>query len=422
MSHQSIQPMQPLERIPSLDFLRGVAILGILFVNTESFAYYDPWSSWEFGFENQLDHHARFWVYFLTQGKFYSMFTLLFGAGFVIFMERLEKNKTGSKSIDIYARRLLWLFVFGVLHAYFIWDGDVLYHYSICGLLLIPFRSFKNHNLILVILILASFLVIKQCEVTQKRQMIEKEYLAAVNVSEAYRTEKQSQRINSWVKRYSKKSPNLSNIENPKPTYIEGLKKSYQHITVHKGELYYQSLLFPSLIMMFVGMLFYRSGIFANYRAWKHYWMISYTVLLFGLTINYLRYYQWTYEDHVAVTNIWQGLAYTFTKESLGVGYILVLNGIHQMFFMNSNVGIISQIGRTAFSNYILQSIILGLIFYGYGFGMFNFISRFELLVVVVCIWLVQIVITLRWLRYRAQGPLEGLWRKLTYNTFTVRK
>jgi len=418
----SVKPTIESERIPSLDYLRGIAILGILFINIESFAYSNPWSSWQFGYDNQVDYQTRFWVYFLTQGKFYNMFALLFGVGFVIFLERLEQKNIGLKAIDIYARRLLWLFVIGVIHAYFIWDGDVLYHYSICGLLLLPFRSIKSNHLILVIVFLASFSLIKQYEVTTKRQKIEKVYLEALNVDESIRTEEQTKKINSWEKRYSVKSPEINEVENPRKTYWEGLKKTYEHSKVHRGEFYHRSLLFPSLIIMLLGMILYRAGIFADYTVWKYYWLISILVLVIGLTINYFRFYHWTYEDHKPVTNIWQSFLYTFPKESLGLGYILILNGIYQKFLTNSKIQIISKIGRTALSNYIFQSIILGLIFYGYGFGMFNTFSRFELLGIVVSIWFIQISLTWIWLRHHKQGPLEWLWRKLTYSSFADKK
>ena len=81
-----VEPTKLNERIPSLDFLRGIAILGILFINIESFVYANPWSSYQYGYETSLDTSTRFWVYFLTQGKFYNMFSLLFREGFVIFI------------------------------------------------------------------------------------------------------------------------------------------------------------------------------------------------------------------------------------------------------------------------------------------------------------------------------------------------
>lgn len=413
-----IEPTKLKERIPSLDFLRGIAILGILFINIESFVYANPWSSYQYGYETSLDTNARFWVYFLTQGKFYNMFALLFGVGFVIFLERLQMNKIGLKGIDVYSRRLLWLFVFGVIHAYFIWDGDVLYHYAICGFLVLPFRSIKSKYLVLIILFLASFSVIKSITTTSERIEKHKEYIGAIQVVQSQRTEAQNEKISAWEKRYSKRTASNEHVDNPKPTYLEGLKKSYEHATVHKGELYYQSLLFPTLIIMLVGIILYREGIFSDYTVWKHYWLISLAVLAVGLLINYFRYYHWTFEDHKPVLSVWRSLMFAFPKEVLGIGYILILNGLHQQYLKNSKAKFISKIGRTALSNYILQSIILGFIFYGYGLGMFNQFSRFELLPIVIGIWIIQIILTLIWLKYNEQGPLEKLWRKLTYASF----
>ena len=416
---QVIKPTTTSERIPSLDFLRGIAILGILFINIESFVYPNPWSSWHYGYESSIDHTTRFWVYFLTQGKFYTMFALLFGVGFVIFMERIQQKVNGLTAMDIYARRLLWLFVIGVVHAYFIWDGDILYHYAICGLFLLPFRSMKSKNLMLIVLFLASFLFIKSYESVSKRQESYSNYTEALNKEKTKRTEKDEKLIASWESRYSKKSPNLSEgVEIPKPTYWQGVTKSYEHLKVHKGEFYYQSLILSSLIVMIIGMVLFRTGIFSDYKSWKYYWPITVTVLIIGLVINYFRYYQWTYEDHIPNVSTAKALLFTFPKEILGVAYILLLNGIYQKYLRNVRFKVFTKIGRTALSNYIYQSIILGILFYGYGFGLHNSFSRFKLLGFVVAIWAIQIICTHIWLRNFKQGPLEFLWRKLTYNSF----
>ena len=413
------QPTNIKERIGSLDFLRGIAVLGILFINIESFVYPNPWSSWQYGYESAIDHDTRFWVYFLTQGKFYTMFALLFGVGFVIFLERVTQKTKGLIGMDMYGRRLLWLFVFGVVHAYLIWDGDILYHYAICGFLLLPFRSVQTNYLILIVAFLASMLFIKSYESVADRKEAFRNYTAALNVPENRRTADETKRIASWEKRHSKIEPNsVEVVENPKPTYWEGVKNSYNKLNVHKGEFYHTSLILSTLIVMLLGMVLYRSGIFSNYQKWNYYWIITIGIVIFGLVINYLRYEQWTYKDHEPVLEVWMSLLFTFPKEILGMGYILLGNGIYQKFLKNSKTKLLSKIGRTALSNYILQSIILGVIFFGYGFGLFNKYSRFELLGFVAAIWALQIVLTLLWLHYHKQGPLEYLWRKLTYNSF----
>ncbi len=411
-----VQPTTILERIPSLDFLRGIAILGILFINIESFVYPNPWSSWQYGFLETIDHDTRFWVYFLTQGKFYTMFALLFGVGFVIFIERIQQKSNAVKAMDIYTRRLLWLFVIGIVHAYFIWDGDILYHYAICGLLLLPFRSMKSRTLVVIIMGLASLLLIKSYENISSRQETYAKYTTALEKDKFNRTESEQQLILGWEKRYSQKTPNFSEeVEIPKPTYWQGLVHSYEHLKVHKGEFYYQSLVLSTLIVMMIGMLLYRSGIFSNYSVWKYYWPISLSVFTIALVINYYRYYHWTYEDHIANLSTLKALLFTFPKELMGTAYVLIFNGVYQCYLKNIKLKVLSKIGRTALSNYIFQSILLGFLFYGYGLGLHNSFSRFQLIGFVLSIWIIQIICTLLWLKYHQQGPLEYVWRKLTY-------
>lgn len=403
------------ERIPGLDFLRGIAILGILFINIESFAYENPWSSWQYGYLSKIDHDVRFWVYFLTQGKFYTMFALLFGVGFSIFLDRIEKKVNSVKALDVYGRRLLWLFLFGVFHAYFIWDGDILYHYAICGLFLIPFRSMKSNSIVIVILILTALPLLTSYRSVTKRQDTFTAYEQAIVKSEPTRTPDEEKLITTWEKRYSRKTAEHEVLEAPKSTFWEGIKTAYEHGTVHKGMFYYDSLIFSSLLVMLVGVLLYRSGIFVDYSVWKYYWAITLGLLVFGLWINYIRYYQWTYLDHKPVLHAWKAIAFTFPKEALGIAYVLLINGLYQVYLKTLPLNFLHAIGRTALSNYILQSILLSILFYGYGFGLYNQLSRTELLIFVVGIWLLQIALTLLWLRFNSQGPLESLWRKLIY-------
>ncbi len=422
MSGIRIKPTQQSERIPSLDFLRGIAILGILFVNLENFAYPDSWSPWKYGFKGSIDHTARFWVYFLTQGKFYTMFALLFGIGFYIFLERLEKKGLGLKAMDIYARRLLWLFVIGIAHAYLIWDGDVLYHYAICGFLLFPFRSIKSRSLTLIVVFLCVLQLLKSYDQTVRWQDRQKTYLEASSIPKNGRTEEDIRKIAFWEDRTKQKAPDTSQVEMKKPTYLAGLRETYEHASAHKGLVYYQGLLFPSLIAMILGIVLYRSGIFSDCHVWKYYWLISFSVLVVGLIINYLRYYHWTYEYFNPVTDVWDGLLFTFPKELLGIGYVLIFNGLYQKFLCSVRFKMISNIGRMALTNYIFQNTLLGLIFYGYGLTMFNRLSRFELLGIVAVIWIVQILLSSLWMKKHKQGPLEMMWKALTYNSFKTLK
>ncbi|WP_421753224.1 DUF418 domain-containing protein [Croceimicrobium sp.] len=346
------------------------------------------------------------------------MFALLFGVGFYIFLERLQKKGLGLKAADLYARRMLWLFVIGIAHAYLIWDGDILYHYAICGLLLLPFRSIKSPYLVLVIALLCTLLLVRSCEQSQRRLGWQQANDTALKIPEDQRTEADTKAISFWNEVTSPQMPDISLQQIPKSTYWIGLKESYKHISAHKGMLYYQGLLFSTLILMIVGIIFYRSGIFSDYRLWKHYWLISFAVLALALGINYLRYYHWTYLEHKPILSVYKAWLFTFPRELLGIGYVLLPNGLYQKYCKSFRFKLISNVGRTALSNYIFQNVLLGFVFYGYGLAYFNRLSRFDLLGIVFIIWILQLVLSSFWLRKFQQGPLEWVWRKLTYGNF----
>ncbi|MEM7297280.1 MAG: DUF418 domain-containing protein, partial [Bacteroidota bacterium] len=341
------------------------------------------------------------------------------GVGFYMFLERLEKKRIGLFAMDIYARRLLWLFIIGVCHAYFIWNGDVLYHYAICGLLLFPFRSLGNKALLYSILILTLIQVNKSWLKTSQRQNSYSNYLEAKDLPESERTELGNKRVNYWNAFLEQKKPSEEVVEVPKETYLKGLKETYLKANVHKGMLYYQGFLFPTLMAMIIGIFLYRSGIFIDHGTWKYYWIITLSLLTIGLILNYFRYYHWTYTYFQPVLSFWKDLAFTFHKQILGIAYVLLLNGVYQKFLSRKR-GIISAIGKTALSNYILQNVLLGLIFYGYGLSRFNEYSRSELLGIVGVFWIIQLVASHIWLRRYTQGPLEWFWRKMTYKNFTT--
>lgn len=413
-----IVPTQINNRLPSLDFLRGIAVLGILVMNIESFAYPNPWSPYQNGFFNPIDTHTRFWVFFLAQGKFFGMFTLLFGVGFYMFLERLEQKSLGIKALDIYARRLLWLFLFGVGHAYLIWDGDVLYHYSICGFLLFPFRSYNVRQLMLVLLVPAGLLLFNSYQKTERTKNQFESFIKAESKSKEERTEDEEKQIDTWLNKTEEKKKTSDRLEPIRISYFDSIAANAENHKIHKGFVMYNGILFRTLIMMILGILLYKTGIFKDYRALPHYWWITGAIVMIALVVNYSRYYHWIYAYYDPVVEYWKGWLFTFPKELGGLSYILLINGVYQKFLGGRFSALISNMGRLALTNYIGQSIICGLIFYGYGFAQYGQHSRFELLGFVVCIWVFQVLLSWVWLKYHDQGPIESLWRKLTYRGF----
>lgn len=415
-----LKPVSLNERLGSLDFLRGVAVLGILVMNIEAFSYPYSFHAYASGFESPVDRDVRFWVYLFFQGKFFSVFALLFGVGFYIFMERMEVKQVGLKGMDIFARRLFWLFVFGLVHAIFIWSGDILYHYAVCGLLLFPFRSFKTVHIIAVIVVIISTLLYKSHQSTTSKASKFHAYEEAVLIDSLTRTDGQQKAIDQWLKMTTVSKPDGGEqVAARKGGYLSNLQENLSHVEVNKGNLFYSGIVLRTLLLMLLGVVFYRWGIFADYRQVPYYWLVTVLVLSLGIWVNYIRSYHWTYEYYqrpvVTLSKAWVIL---FCKEVLAIGYILFFNGAYQKFLRNLKVNPLASVGRMALTNYIGQSVICAFIFYGFGFGLFNELPRRSLLWIVGIIWFFQIGLSSIWMKYQSLGPLEYLWRKLNYHPF----
>lgn len=153
-----LTPVVRTERISAVDTVRGVALLGILLINIVSFAlpadaYDEPSIA---GGATGINLATWTINYVLFEGKMRALFSMLFGAGVVLLSSRLEQRDPTAAVADIYYRRVLWLLAFGLVHAYFFWEGDILYFYAVSGLILFPFRKLKPKALILTgVLVLA---------------------------------------------------------------------------------------------------------------------------------------------------------------------------------------------------------------------------------------------------------------------------
>src|SRR5687767_11439626 len=146
MAESQISPISLQERIEILDVLRGLAICGILIGNMQWFSGYGMMPPAMAELSPIADRVTYFLVHFLVEGKFYSIFSFLFGFGFALQIARAEQR--GDFKASLFKRRLFWLLVIGLLHAYLLWAGDILSIYAVMGFLLILFRRKTNRSLL----------------------------------------------------------------------------------------------------------------------------------------------------------------------------------------------------------------------------------------------------------------------------------
>ncbi|MCS6962969.1 hypothetical protein [Thermoflexus sp.] len=217
-SKSSITPVQQAERIQIVDILRGFALFGILFVNMPAFS--QPFQALLFPMSPAAlwyDHAARWLIHFLGEGKFYTLFSLLFGLGFTLQMERIESR--GGRFVLFYLRRLLVLLGIGIVHAFLIWAGDILILYALLGLLLLLFRKAQPRTLLVWIILLIALPLLLNAAVTglvawgrtvpESAAQIEQAFAQTIanysaDMERAYRTQTASRDLDtSWSPRYT---------------------------------------------------------------------------------------------------------------------------------------------------------------------------------------------------------------------------
>ena len=422
-------PIKQYNRIEIIDSLRGLAVLGILLINITRFSL--PKDELEtIGFLEDRGINFYLWYIFghgVFEGSFRAIFSMLFGASFLIYTERIEK-KSGSiiSSSEYFVRRQLWLLFFGLINAFLLlWSGDILYFYAIGGVVLIGFRGASVRNLILASIVTLFFLTIRENKdfFAQKRIIIEGEKVAQIDTSVVKLNWKQLASINemnAFKHKYSSEEKK-TNLVNQINKFRSGYKTIYDYVSdksvsAQTYGLYYFHF-FDVLIFMFLGMAFFKSGIIQGENSTKIYFWITIIGLIFGLFLSWyflqpiIKYEFNNYE--VIKNKTFEFYELQRFIRSVGIfGMIMLLykTGWLKLFFY-----LMKPVGRMAFTNYISQSVICALLFYGFGLGLYGKFERYQLFLFSIIICIFQIIWSKLWLKYFYFGPLEWLWRSLTY-------
>ena len=393
-------PTRPAERIVAIDILRGFALLGILIMNIQGFAmpaaaYLNPTAYGDLSGANR-------WVWILSHvfadQKFMTIFSLLFGAGIVLMSAKMDER--GLRAWGVHYRRTFWLLLFGLAHAYLLSSGDILVAYAVCGLWVYWLRrlrpGWKMALGVLVVAIPALLLL----GTGLSMQFIPPETLQELRAdwkptAAAIETEVAAYR-GSWLDQMEARVPASMEFQ----TVVLLLWTNWR-----AGGL------------MLIGMALYRWGVLTGGRARSFYvgmailgFAIGLPVVSGGVVQNFA--HNWTMEFSRfglgAQANYWGSLF-------VSGGYIGLL-----MLFARSGAlawlqKALAAVGRTALTNYLLQTILATAIFYGHGLGLFGSVERVGQIGIVAAIWAFQLVASPLWLRYYRFGPFEWLWRSLSY-------
>lgn len=427
MTIDQAAPVSQEERIVILDSLRGIAILGILLMNIPGFAlpdpvYHDPSVLNEWG---NINFKTWYFIEWFMEGSQRALFSMLFGAGIILFISRQEKKNEGLWPADYFFRRQLWLLVFGLFNAFvLLWFWDILFHYACIGMIAFAFRRMTPKALIIAAIISLGLQTVRDnVDAYRDRKMIAKgEMIAKMDTTIHKLSDKQKDELGEMTA-FKEKTTEKARIKemNKNLAIVRGDYAGfydYQSARSLRGELHYTYFgIWDILIFMFLGMAFFKSGILTGQASTKIYWGLFIGGLGIGLVLSYFRlqpYIDHTFNEFDYRKNVlFEFYEISRVFRSIGIfGLIMLLykSGWFKWFF-----ALLRPVGQMAFTNYLMQSFLVGLFFYGVGFGMYGKLSRFEMYYVVAATWLLQIVWSHIWLRFFRFGPLEWCWRSLTY-------
>jgi uncharacterized protein len=375
-------PIAPSDRIASIDIVRGIALFGVMAINVTTLFRV---SIFERLLPARLDgtwlDRALYWILMVgIDLKAYALFSLLFGVGLAIQYDHLS---AGSRTA-LLVRRLAFLMLIGAIHLILIWNGDILFEYAIAGFVLLPFLFCRLRILTIVgTALLAAFLV--SSFLPPMAAMPSRAWMTQ-NVAEATRI-------------YG--SGGFAEVLAFRVKELSGF------LPVHLS-------MFPRTVaLMFIGAMAWRVGLFRiGSRASRYLPLLAAIGLLAG---GFLA---------VSHVNGWLRLGWRADLSLERLGTVLLACGYGTTIVWATNrtgawqlLAWAAPIGRMALTNYLVQSVIFGWLFYGYGLGLFGKLGVTAALAIGIGVYILQIVFSACWLKRYLFGPVEWLWRSAMYGT-----
>lgn len=395
------------ERINTLDAIRGAAVLGILLMNIvdlamPGYAYYDPYY---YGGAEGVNFATWAINYALFDGKMRGLFTMMFGASTVLIAERALKS--GESPARTHYARMFWLLVFGMIHVWFIWYGDILVLYAVAGAIAFIAWRWSVRSLIATGVILLTVKLL----------------LAGWTYSSLHGLEEAASAPDAPASVRQEWQATQEHMTFPAPeTQLEGYRGSYVDafktrapITMYILTEAHPLAITDTLALIAFGMALFRLGFFSGAWSSATYRRIAFWGFVICVPLH-IPLILWNDADRFSpiTLHLTEALHLSLLRPWLVLSHASLV-----ILFMQSGAARwladrLVATGRMAFSNYIASSIICVLIFHGYGLGLYGHLERWQCYLLVPLIWAVLLGWSKPWLEHHAYGPLEWLWRSLT--------
>ncbi len=394
---RTVGPVTESERIVSLDALRGFAILGILVMNIQSFsmisaAYLNPTAYGDFTGLNRL-----VWTFshVFADQKLLSIFSMLFGAGMILMFERC--TAAGRKMGGLHYRRSFWLLVFGLAHGALLWYGDILATYAICAMVVFLFRKVRPIPLtivgVLAFLVPAALWSFFGWSMSYWPPEVLEQTRIFWQPTAEFAAEELAAYRDGWLAQMPHRLESLAFHDTFLLAFYTGPRAGG---------------------LMLVGMALYKWGVIVGRRSRTFYatfaagcLAVGLCLILFGLSRN--MWVEWSFEY-----SMFQGSTFNYVGSAfVALGYIAIVMLVTRGGGFLSRL--LAPVGRMAFTNYLMQTVICTLIFYGHGLGLFGSVERVGQILIVFAVWVFQLWFSRFWLARFRFGPAEWLWRSLSY-------
>jgi len=393
----------------SLDALRGFAVIGILLMNIIAFsmpmsAYINP-AAW--GGSSPADMISWAVAFIMVDGKMRGLFSIMFGASMLLILERAQDQ--GNAPWPLHARRMAWLFVFGMAHFILIWEGDILAHYALCGLIAYGFHAASKKRLAIIgfVLIMVNLLI----------------WAAIIGAAYLMQTEAAASNMAEMKDRFAAMMDALGapggasiaqDLQLYRGSYPEMVTERLADVIPAQWTMMFGYGAETTGLMLW-GMALYKSGALTG--TWsrtkmRHWATFSY---LLGLPLSAFlawKCYSAGFEPLLTGGLVYVGL--TPARLAVTIGHLMLLLLIVTQPLPGPFLQKIAAAGRVAFSNYILSSLVMTSIFYGYGGGLFGHVTRAQAYLFTIPMIAFMIFWSQPWLRRHHYGPLEWLWRSLS--------
>lgn len=376
------EPLHKSERMMWIDAARGFAILGIFVVNIGAFsAPYFLYGGEKDVWPLPIDQTTQMLIDMFFQASFYTLFSVLFGFGLQILKERLIVKEIAVMPFLI--RRLTILIMFGMIHAFLIWHGDILLSYGIIGLIFMVFIYRSDQT----ILLWGSFMLGISVFLYTLMLYNIRALLGSASMSEINRAERSyasddlfaifGQNLNDWL---------------------------------YSNSVFSYMLLGTTLLPLFL------FGVYLARKRWLHNPQAHRQKLLAGWIISLIVFIVLKMGPHLYGNPVW----FSYVQDNVGgtasaIFYLFSITLLGQSMLGKKMLKPFSYIGRMSLSNYILQSLFCFVLFYGVGFGLYGSVRPVQAMGIVVLFYVIQVFASKWWLAKFRYGPLEWVWRSLTY-------